>query len=120
MLPQSDGVSPNNGDHAHHNSKKQKSSLGTSSKLAKYQTVGNGFNMNQSAVNNGALTDLKGNSTPIKHHSIAHQTGFGGKSNLENINMSRANLDTNNQQRTNQSSHSELTGGRRSASKSKR
>jgi hypothetical protein len=41
----------------------------------------------------GAITDLKGNSTPIKSNSMA-VTGYNFKS-REHMNLSRANLDRN-------------------------
>jgi hypothetical protein len=40
----------------------------------------------------GAITDLRGNSTPNKSNSMG-MSGYNFKSNRENINLSRANLD---------------------------
>ena len=40
----------------------------------------------------GAITDIKGNSTPVKSNSMA-VTGYNFKNRGDNMNMSRANLD---------------------------
>jgi len=40
----------------------------------------------------GAITDLKGNSTPIKSNSMA-VTGYNFKNRGDNMNLSRANLE---------------------------
>jgi hypothetical protein len=87
-------VSPNNADQMKFNNKRVNQSMGVGGKIGKYQTVASGFNLNTSAINSGVLVELKGTSTPIKSHSIAHPNAFNSKGNRENINLSRANLDS--------------------------
>ena len=74
-------------------------SNGKLSKLAGHSTLVNTsamqINTLTGGVASGAITDLKGNSTPIKSNSMA-VTGYNFKT-RENMNLSRAHLEKNDQ-----------------------
>ena len=67
---------------------------GKSSKLNNnlITTTGMQINTLTNIPPSGAITDIKGNSTPVKSNSMG-VTGYNFKNRGDNMNLSRANLD---------------------------